>query len=337
MRQTHRGGAVLLPLNQRPLIRTNSIDEARQMYSSTSTPIRIDASGRGPAELHINHADVGPVGLTTLWSRGGMTCTAQTGLAHYFVAFGRKGASDHVMGRGLTTVVTSRTGACSSPTMAPTVRIRPEHQGVQLRIDDVAMNAALASLLGVPGRERLTFDAAFSVDAAFGAGTLRFVEFLIDELERDSVTLRRPIVVTRWTEGLLFHMLFSQSNTYSERLHARVQAAEPRYLRRVRDYVAANALQPVTLGDLSALAGLSVRSIQAGFRRWYGCTPLEFLRAQRLDHARDRLLGRAGDPVSSVTQVALECGFGHLGRFSLDYRARFGESPKDTRRRATGV
>jgi transcriptional regulator GlxA family with amidase domain len=32
----------------------------------------------------------------------------------------------------------------------------------------------------------------------------------------------------------------------------------------------------------------------------------------------------------------MECGFGHLGRFSIDYRARFGESPKETRRRATG-
>ncbi len=34
----------------------------------------------------------------------------------------------------------------------------------------------------------------------------------------------------------------------------------------------------------------------------------------------------------SVTDVALECGFSHLGRFSTRYRALFGESPSETGR-----
>ncbi|MFP5477787.1 MAG: helix-turn-helix domain-containing protein, partial [Gammaproteobacteria bacterium] len=34
-----------------------------------------------------------------------------------------------------------------------------------------------------------------------------------------------------------------------------------------------------------------------------------------------------------VAGVALRWGFGHLGRFSADYRARFGEYPSETVRR----
>jgi transcriptional regulator GlxA family with amidase domain len=131
-------------------------------------------------------------------------------------------------------------------------------------------------------------------------------------------------------------MLLGHPNSHSEQLHARPVAAEPRHLRQVADHLASHALEPVTLTDLATLTGMSVRSIQAGFRRWRGCTPMEFLRARRFEHARQRLLGRAGNPASSVTLVAMECGFGHLGRFSIDYRARFGESPKETRRRAIG-
>ena len=57
---------------------------------------------------------------------------------------------------------------------------------------------------------------------------------------------------------------------------------------------------------------------------------MKFLRERRLELARRRIL--SGDGRSS-TQVALDCGFEHLGRFSIEYRARFGESPSHTIRR----
>ncbi len=54
---------------------------------------------------------------------------------------------------------------------------------------------------------------------------------------------------------------------------------------------------------------------------------MELLRNLRLDAARQRLLSERS---SSVTDVALEFGFGHLGRFSAYYRSRFGELPRQT-------
>lgn len=54
---------------------------------------------------------------------------------------------------------------------------------------------------------------------------------------------------------------------------------------------------------------------------------MELLRNLRLDAARQRLL--SGDLVS-VTEVAFEYGFGHLGRFSSYYQMRFGELPRQT-------
>jgi AraC-like DNA-binding protein len=77
--------------------------------------------------------------------------------------------------------------------------------------------------------------------------------------------------------------------------------------------------------------GISLRSLQAGFRQWRETTPTAFLRQARLQLVRDDLL-RSG-PEANVTTVALRHGFSHLGRFSAQYRSAFGEDPSATLRR----
>jgi transcriptional regulator GlxA family with amidase domain len=53
---------------------------------------------------------------------------------------------------------------------------------------------------------------------------------------------------------------------------------------------------------------------------------MSYLRNVRLDHCRRLLV--AG--TASVTDVAQQCGFTHLGRFSAAYKERFGELPSHT-------
>lgn len=336
MRQTTSRSEVSLPLDRYPLARSSSVDEVRQLFSKMAHPTRVEVPGRERFQCRLNCAALGPVTISTLWSRSRVVGVAEMPVSSYFLSFGRAGYSEHINGKRSTAVVANHSGTCSSPSMAPTARLQAGFQGVQVKIERTAIEAALAALLCVPSRAPLIFDTSFSVTSGFGADAERLLDFLIAELDQGSAWTRTPIVANRWLEGFLFHMLLGHSNSHSEQLHARPVVAEPRYLRQVADHLASHALEPVTLTDLSTLTGMSVRSIQAGFRRWRGCTPMEFLRARRFEHARQRLLGRAGNPASGVASVAMECGFGHLGRFSIDYRARFGESPKETRRRATG-
>jgi AraC-like DNA-binding protein len=51
---------------------------------------------------------------------------------------------------------------------------------------------------------------------------------------------------------------------------------------------------------------------------------------RRMSLARQAL---ASGSAASVSEVAFAYGFEHLGRFSIAYRARFGESPRETLRR----
>jgi transcriptional regulator GlxA family with amidase domain len=55
---------------------------------------------------------------------------------------------------------------------------------------------------------------------------------------------------------------------------------------------------------------------------------MQHLRSVRLNLARERLLS---DQSASIASIALECGFGNLGRFAKNYAERFGERPSETR------
>ena len=101
-------------------------------------------------------------------------------------------------------------------------------------------------------------------------------------------------------------------------------------LARAEDFIVANLAEALTPTLIARAAGMSVRALHYAFRHNRACTPGEFVRERRLDRARDLLAETAG---RTVTEVALDCGFNHMGDFSAAYRRRFGETPSQTLRR----
>jgi AraC-like DNA-binding protein/tetratricopeptide (TPR) repeat protein len=105
----------------------------------------------------------------------------------------------------------------------------------------------------------------------------------------------------------------------------------PRSVRRALDAMHAAVERDIRLSELAAAAGLSGRALQRQFRIFLGKTPHEVLSDIRFEAARRKLL--QGAPGMKVMDVALRCGFPHFGRFSVEYRRRYGETPSQTRKR----
>ncbi len=106
----------------------------------------------------------------------------------------------------------------------------------------------------------------------------------------------------------------------------------PAYLRSAVDFILTNLAEPLLLDDIAAAAGVSKRTLHLGFQVHFGLAVMAFVRQHRLEQANQRLL--AGDVGSTtVTRVAMNCGFQHLSRFSSTYRQCFGEYPSETLRR----
>ena len=108
-------------------------------------------------------------------------------------------------------------------------------------------------------------------------------------------------------------------------------AVLPRAVRRALDLMQGALERDVALSELAAAAGLSGRALQRQFRTFLGKSPHEALRDIRFDRARRQLL--LGKPGTRVMEVAAASGFVHFGRFSIEYRRRYGETPSQTLRR----
>jgi AraC-like DNA-binding protein len=107
-----------------------------------------------------------------------------------------------------------------------------------------------------------------------------------------------------------------------------VQQASLHRLAHLERWIDDHIGEDLTLDQLCGVARLSPRSLQKFLLATRGLTPLEFVRYRRLAAARRRLLQR--QPHELISNIALDCGFQHLGRFSLSYRETYGESPRDT-------
>lgn len=136
-------------------------------------------------------------------------------------------------------------------------------------------------------------------------------------------------------EYLLTLLLHQHPHSYSAVLAAPVPVPVPGIVRRAENYMTEHAASALCIPDVAAVLGVSVRSLQEGFRQWRNTTPKEFLRQTRLRLVREELL--RADESMDVTSVALRHGFTHLGRFSGYYQQAYGELPGITlRRRAAG-
>jgi AraC family transcriptional regulator, ethanolamine operon transcriptional activator len=102
--------------------------------------------------------------------------------------------------------------------------------------------------------------------------------------------------------------------------------------RRFEEMARENLGKRASIIDLCRAAAVNQRTLLRAVRAIHGMTPRRYLHDLRLAQARRAFLCTEAPP-PSVTQVALRCGFLELGRFAVDYRARFGESPSDTLRR----
>lgn len=100
-------------------------------------------------------------------------------------------------------------------------------------------------------------------------------------------------------------------------------------LRACLDFIHTHSRTVLDLAELARFAGISLRTAQSLFAAQLGTTISNYIRTHRLDRVRTRLLT---DGDASVTNIALEEGFTHLGEFSRWYARQYGEKPSETLR-----
>jgi PAS domain S-box-containing protein len=107
----------------------------------------------------------------------------------------------------------------------------------------------------------------------------------------------------------------------------------PKTIRDVLKYVEDNWNKPLYLEEIARQHGISPRAIQRYFASRGMMALTKQIKQLRLRHAHQALSNPTAR--TSVTGVALQCGFQNPGHFSRDYREEFGELPSETLRNAS--
>ena len=208
--------------------------------------------------------------------------------------------------------------------MNPDLRYRKrwsrDAQQLMIRIPRRRLQDQAAAMRNLSGSAIRFTPAPWPAQSA--ANIAGLVSFVCRDLAREGGLCTSPEMRRRF-EDLLLSAILSQRPDHMPSVSA------PDYLLRAEDYLRTHTCRAPGLDEMSRHAGVSERALQAAFRRHRGLSPMEASRNHRLELARNALMER--DPVC-VTDVALEFGFNHFGRFAQAYAARFGERPSDTLR-----
>jgi AraC-like DNA-binding protein len=216
-----------------------------------------------------------------------------------------------------------------SPAEPTTMRWSADNDQLMVRISRPLMDRALLAQLGRPAGDPLKFQLGFRWREC--AAWRCLMSYLLDCSAQDIDFVHNKLITAHIEQLVVSTLLTMQAHNYSSAQPVRRTAILPRHVRRVEEYLQAHAHEPVCADQLAQLAGVSLRSLYAGFKDFCGVSPMQYLKDLRLDRARTDLLNLPDVP--SVASVALRWGFAHLGRFSADYKERFGESPSETLRR----
>ena len=125
----------------------------------------------------------------------------------------------------------------------------------------------------------------------------------------------------------LLHALLRRSRQVKGPVRATARLA-PWQLRRATDYIVEHIAEDISLADVSAHVGLSCYHFARAFKSSTGLPPHRYLVRRRIERARELLT----EGTSSITEIALDCGFGSSQHLATVFRRIVGTTPTAYRR-----
>ncbi|SEJ51175.1 transcriptional regulator, AraC family [Pseudooceanicola nitratireducens] len=308
-----------------PILRTEDLSEAREVVGRAFCDHRLDI--RQGTRLAVQHDHIGGAELSLNALGYGAEVAIDPGRLEdfYLLQFPLRGQA-RITHRGEVVEAGAQVATILNPDRETTMIWGQGCRKLLLQVNKGLLDRAAESLIGAPLPGAVRFDPRVDLTRAGGQRLFGRVVAAARAAGDGDLWSGDPGLNEAWAELQLASVLLeSQPSNVSHMLWRATRAPQSRQMRRALEYLHENIADPLRVEDIAKAAGLNVRSLQLGFKSAFGVSPMRYLRDVRLDMARYMLARRLNR--ASVTEVAYSVGFSHLGRFSRDYRDRFGESP----------
>jgi AraC-like DNA-binding protein len=195
-----------------------------------------------------------------------------------------------------------------------------------VKIDQVAVDRALEILVDIPVDSPIPFDATLPLQAAAAQDWVRLLLVVHRQLECPDSLMQHPLVWDPLVDSLIHGLLLVADHPYRDALAAPADPGRPAAVRDAMDIIEARAHLPLTTSTLALHCHVSVRTLQAGFQRHLGMSPMAYVRVVRLRHAHRDL--RSADPSHhTVAAIAHRWGFTNPSRFAAAHKTMYGQTP----------
>lgn len=226
----------------------------------------------------------------------------------------------------------SKTITIINPACPVTLEASSDYRNVSVRISRNAVDNALVNHIGDRPAEPVQFVPHPQL-LKDGGEPLRNLIMQVWQECQQNMSVSTLSTVGRELEMLLASMLLMcVPNNYSRRLLGAGETSPSAACEVAVDFLKKHAREDITMDEIIEVSGLAKTSLYTDFHKYYGTTPMEFLRRERLRLAHDALTS-ANPDTTTVTKVALDCGFTHFSRFACYYKQQFGELPSETLQR----
>jgi AraC-like DNA-binding protein len=318
------------PLPHRDTFRTRDADEARDVVGRAFCAHKLELVG-GAVNMKTQSAALPRLSLHYLDYGADVRISPEPLTSFYLLQIPLKGNA-----RASAAGVEVVSDAGLATLLDPDERVRMEWaKGTPhlcLRVDRQALESKAARLLGRTLRDPLRFELGVSMTTPEARSMRQYLDLLRLELDAEPSLAMRPLVTAQLEDLVMTSLLLGAPNTYSSWLAEDNGSMTPRCVRKAVELIEAHAHEPLTVEDIAEAVGCSVRALQSGFRQHLGSSPLTYLRDVRLELVHEDLMNADPSRGVGVTEVALNRGFTHLGRFAQAYRERFGVAPSETLR-----
>jgi AraC-like DNA-binding protein len=215
-----------------------------------------------------------------------------------------------------------------SPGKQISLDIERDWRSVFITISSRIMELALSQLIGQRVKRPLVFDVEMPMNTGASASWWRTAEHYLKEITTEGSMLLHPHVAKELELSLVRALLITHQSNYSDEIAKNLPEMMPIYLQKAVRFIEENYQEGIHLDSLRKVTEVSADKLCSGFKEFSGVTPMGYLKKIRLMKAREQFMTL--ELGKTVSTVAFEVGFNHLGRFSVEYRSAFGESPKET-------
>ncbi|RUM22163.1 AraC family transcriptional regulator [Rhizobium vallis] len=305
-------------------------DQLSEALSTPKAPIKVTAQGGTSIAYHCNFISLEDVGVADCSYDGTIHCQRE-GVVDKIAVFLPTAGNMTFSGGGEPIYSTPGKGLILESGHAGSSSIVGPRRHLCLFVDRAKMLTRLGHMFERTISGDLGFHPHFDLTAGPGLVLQQLVSNLHSGLSRGSLLQRSPVAVNALCDAATYLLLEACPHRYSDQLARPAPAPAPRHVKRAIEFMQEHVAELQSLDDIAAAAGVSIRTLQQGFRQFKNTTPTAYLHEIRMLAVHRELCESGGS--QAVADIALRWGFTHLGRFAGEYRKRFGQLPSQTLKR----